>query len=71
MDHNNPPLAFPSVSKTLKLAYEEERQKPQYVALESDPCLPLWIASAVKRNYPEAFDLENPADLMVWAFGPD
>ncbi len=59
---------FLSASQTLKLAIEQERQKPQYAATDHDPCLMLWMASAVKQANPAAFDLENPADLLIWSF---
>jgi len=68
---HNTPAVFHSVSETLKLAYDEQSQKPQYATSESDPCLALWIAAAVKHNNPEAFNLDNPADLMTWVFVSD
>jgi len=32
------------------------------------PCLAIWIASGLRRNNSEAFDLNNPDDLMMLAF---
>jgi hypothetical protein len=68
MNSQQPSAMFLSASETLKLACEQEQKKPQYTTNQHDPCLALWIASAVKQNNPEAFDLENPADLMIWGF---
>jgi len=68
MDNQQPSAMFLSASETLKLACEQEQNKPQYATNQHDPCLALWIASGVKRENPEAFDLENSADLMIWGF---
>ena len=68
MDSQQHSAMFLSASETLQLACEQEQNKPQYAANQHDPCLALWIASAVKQNNPEAFDLNNPADLMIWGF---
>ncbi len=61
-------VLFLSASQTLKAAIKQERQKPHYATTEPDPCLMLWVASAVKQANPAAFDLENPDDLLIWSF---
>jgi len=58
---------FQSVSTKLKVAIEEERQKPHFACAEQDPCLMLWVAISVKQNHPEAYDLNNPVDAYIWA----
>lgn len=62
---------FLSASESLRRAFQEEKQKPCYDPLASDPRLELLVASGVKRNNPEAFDVSNSADQMVWAFAQD
>ena len=66
----NPPRSglLLSASEPLKLAVAQERRKPQYATTEHDACLTLWLAHSVRRNNPAAFDLNNPADRMIWVF---
>jgi hypothetical protein len=59
---------FLAASDSLKLAFEQEEQKPHYAPMENDSCLALWVASGVWHNNPQAFNLDNPADVMIWAF---
>ncbi len=68
MENTNALTQLLSASAKLKLAFANERQKSQYATAEHDPCLTLWVATAVRRNNPEAFDLNNPADLLIWTF---
>jgi len=56
-----------SASQRLKMAVEQESLKPQYASEQADASL-TFLASAVKQNHPEAFDHDNPADVLIWIF---
>ena len=66
MDNQNL-VKFQSVSQKLKVAIEEEQNKPHFACTEQDPCLMLWVAISVKQNHPESYDLKNPVDAYIWA----
>ena len=51
----------------MRMAVEQERLKPQY-AFEQPDAQTFLLASAVKQNHPEAFDHDNPDDVLIWAF---
>ena len=71
MDERTHRALFLSASERLKRAFQEEELKPCYAPLASDPFRELWIARALRREHPEAFDLDNPGDLIFWAFASD
>ena len=56
-----------SASQRMRMAVEQERLKPQY-AFEQPDAQTFLLASAVKQNHPEAFDHDNPDDVLIWAF---
>ena len=71
MDDNSNVGFLLTASAGLKAAYAQESLNPKYALNPRDPQLALRIASEVKRNHPEAFDLSNPGDSLVWAFASE
>ena len=57
-----------SISQSLRDAIKTELANPAYeFPVDSTPIL-LHVAKSIRLNFPQAYDLSNPLDELVWLF---